>query len=750
MKFSAVPQSPSLWGALAGALVFFWIYGWSFLTGAHPFISQSGDADALTALGAGMYYARDAWRFPLFVAQNFNQPDGQNILFTGAIPPTAFVAKLLYPLWGRPIHYMGFWYFVSFLAQGAVFARLLNFYGVRSRFVIFCGALLATTIPMYLFVFGYTNFVAQFLILLTLLFALRPIEKGRLRPLYGFAIYMAFFVMMDVYMFAMSFPFFVAAVLDGARTRRLTWLQAGQVLGICAVLLFVSMWMAGYITPGKPMPPTARGFGEVSTNLVSLFYAGGRYSSLQPAWFGGLSGRHHHGFVYLGMGVLGLILVLAGAAFYRRKEGRNDHPLRRLLDRRLFFLLAVFGVLFFSLSNQVYFLDKLVLKYSIPSFLEYVFKQFRSTARFAWPAVYLVILATLVLCTRFFSRRTAAVLVGLATLIQLVDIRPAIAEVRDYIQNYPSRTDPRRVEKELGFGYHGQVWREALPFYRRFQAIPSFQCAPLWAPPAVIEFRVTLFMDTALLGIPTSEAYVARFTRDCPRDRILNTLPELADGVLYQLSDHAINWLHYGLHSNLENCRAFARGHVCAKDFGPFLAAIQRYPEHLREIGYPDPKAAPAFSRSVAPGFFTYPLDKKLPINLGNFRDFFGSWSNITDAGIGLAGKRAAFGAKVDLAAGKPKGIKVELVTTSLRPTGLHLRLSDRGRPLGRWKLAPDRVHNVLTVPLAHDSFDAQGNLLLKFEVEEFPESPLILTGWGDLAPVVSDRMVFTAFEFYR
>lgn len=84
----SVPGTPipsmnaaTLVGLCVGAGVFLHLYGPGFLSGTHPFWSQSSDADIITALGATMYYIRDAWRFPIFMAENFNLPDGQNILF---------------------------------------------------------------------------------------------------------------------------------------------------------------------------------------------------------------------------------------------------------------------------------------------------------------------------------------------------------------------------------------------------------------------------------------------------------------------------------------------------------------------------------------------------------------------------------------------------------------------------------------------------------------------------------------------
>ena len=181
---------------------------------------------------------------------------------------------------------------------------------------------------------------------------------------------------------------------------------------------------------------------------------------------------------------------------------------RANLRRHAVLALVLLGVLLFAISHRVGIGAHEVLTIPLPDVLIGAFSQLRGSGRFVWVPVY-ALLAALVLAVLGRYPRHGGMLLVAAAILQVIDTRPMQTGVRAASASAaPSTIDVAS-------------WTHLIAAHERIFQFPSFECGGLFGNGVPgNKFRgVEIDWIAARLGKPTNSAYLARFTKDCARER---------------------------------------------------------------------------------------------------------------------------------------------------------------------------------------------------------------------------------------
>ena len=319
-------------GALAGAAVFFWVYGPAPLnTGWDGWILNGYDEWDVQQHYAGWLLFRNShWAFPLGYADTIAWPGGTAISYTDSLPWVSIALKLLRGALPATFQWFGWYTLGCFALQGAA-GGLLAARGGKTRVEIALGgglggALFACLPTLWERAFRHTALASQWLFLFALFAWLESraalTAGGKARgwaawfPVLGFAA-----VGIHPYFLPLVLVCALLAAIDRGRlTHR--WGAAALQFGAAVAASAAGGVLCGALGAGGGL--SREGYGEFSMNGNALWNPSSRggytWSRLLPAQ-PQLAGQYD-GFNYLGLGVLGLLaaaLALALAAAVRRR-----------------------------------------------------------------------------------------------------------------------------------------------------------------------------------------------------------------------------------------------------------------------------------------------------------------------------------------------------------------------------------------------------------------------------------------------
>jgi hypothetical protein len=329
----------------------------------------------------------------------------------------------------------------------------------------------------------------------------------------------------------MSLAVFGASLVRSRQWRAAAgWLAAG-----CAVVL-AALAFDGFFAPQAVVSPG--GFREASTNLLSPFVPA------RSGWIGDagtpiVAGTplQYEGMVYLGLGLLALVVALAA----RPRDALS--AVRR--HAGLAVVAAGFAVL--ALSNDVYLGTHRVFKYPIPHVLHWIPDQFRAPGRFAWLLMYVVVIYAL---TRGFERFTGwkRLLLPALAMIQLVDASP-------YLRDWRVARGPGLAQLDL------PAWRTMLSASEQIVIVPAHACNGdvQWEAATRIQYLASE------LALPINGVYSSRSTRDCAADLASELDFHPRPGTLYVFVAPMVGMARRLAATGLP-CAEFAFGEVCDLD----------------------------------------------------------------------------------------------------------------------------------------------------------------------------------------
>lgn len=200
--------------------------GSGFIRGIGEYWSSPlGDA-AQSQIG-WFYFARDAWRFPLFDIRNYHLPEGANLLLSDGIPLLALIAKpvyrALYSSSDTPPIYVGYWVAACLALQVLMALRLLSSLGIADLRHRLAAAVLFCYVPLLFLRFGQFSLLGQFIVLLSVDGYVRATREQAARIPVWTMLVPAVALWVHPYLAAMSALLGFAALAEQYRRRRLRW-----------------------------------------------------------------------------------------------------------------------------------------------------------------------------------------------------------------------------------------------------------------------------------------------------------------------------------------------------------------------------------------------------------------------------------------------------------------------------------------------------------------------------------------------
>ncbi len=349
----------------------------SYLLGrAHIF----EDGDAASSVAGWLFFAREAWQWPLLVAKGLGYPDGTLIAFTDSVPIAAIMAKLARGFLGERFHYFGLWQAFNLLVQALAANAAIRALGTRSIIGSVAAVVFAITWPALLVRQAHVALSSHSILLIGLAyyFRVRAGDRSIVRACWGFSLLILCGLLIHPYFVPQLAVLYFAYLIEKARHP----LRIGAALALSAAFWGGLAFVFGY---GQELARASisetSGFGVFAMNLYSPFCGGGILRCSYPAPIG-----HYEGFNYLGLGVL-LLLGIGLKNFWRdRAQLRNGYL-------PLFWLMI--GLFFYSLSSKGYAGDIKLFSYKIPEAFNFLVGSFRCSGRMFWIIGYLIMLLAL-------------------------------------------------------------------------------------------------------------------------------------------------------------------------------------------------------------------------------------------------------------------------------------------------------------------------------------------------------------------
>ena len=373
------------------------------------------------------FYKGEPWHYPIGEIQKLFYPIGTNVGFTDSIPLLAIPLKLFAVFLPENFQYFGLWLFSCHLLTAYFTIRLFKLFNVNDVFT-FIAVLFITANPVLIYRGMHPALCAQWLLIASIY--LYFLDPGSIKPqkilLYQF-ILLILSAMINPYMtfMVLGFTFFIPLRLsffDKVLSKRNFFIY--NAISILAVLF--TWYVVGMITfkTGEDLAVSGA-YGLLSLNLNSLFNSFG-FSTFLPQ-LKQVSLFQYEGFMYLGLGIIFLliILLLYGLYTFTRKKNNSSQPISQSYKANIIPLIILVVLLsLFSITHIVSINDKVLFKAPIPNQLLKIGEILRASARFFWIPYYLIVLFCLIAVAKSKLRLSVKLTVAfIALIIQFYDTK---------------------------------------------------------------------------------------------------------------------------------------------------------------------------------------------------------------------------------------------------------------------------------------------------------------------------------------
>jgi hypothetical protein len=225
---------------------------------------------------------------------------------------------------------------------------------------------------------------------------------------------------------------------------------------ILGILLLFTLYLVGYFEV-RIVDTLAIGFGRDKLNLLGIFdsantpekfYWSWILPDLKHAW-----GEETEGFNYFGLGQLMLVL-LALLLFYKKKYQSNLQPIKTNKEIKALLIISLFFTLW-ALSNKISFGPYTILEIPLNKYIFGLLSIIKSTGRLFWIVNYFLLILSIVVIYKSFSKKKSLTIISLFLLIQIADIS---AGIKDRL--YFSSAFEKKIELE------NQIWDDLFKKYK--------------------------------------------------------------------------------------------------------------------------------------------------------------------------------------------------------------------------------------------------------------------------------------------
>jgi len=376
-----------------------------------------------------LFFQHEAWHFPIGDTHNYFYPVGTNVGFTDSIPLLAIFFKLFAFIIPGDFQYFGLWLFICHLLAAYYTILLFRRFKINDVFT-FIAVIIVAANPVLIYRGLHPALCAHWLLIASIYIYYADLSVTRPSRIlrYQFILlmiaalvnpYICIMVLGFTIITAIKLCFYEKAVL---KKHFLTY-----ITGIFFAI-FLCWYIVGIIRFGESENIGVEGgYGLYGLNLHSLYNSFG-FSS----FFRGIkqvSSHQYEGFMYLGLGIFFILFVLfvySMGVLFKKIKRRDPLMHRASFFRSHLLLLYVLIILYtlFAVTHVVTLDDKVLFKMPAPKLITKVGDVFRASARFFWPAYYLMILfAIIALVKARMSHALKLAILGITVLLQLYDTR---------------------------------------------------------------------------------------------------------------------------------------------------------------------------------------------------------------------------------------------------------------------------------------------------------------------------------------
>ncbi|KXV26511.1 DUF6311 domain-containing protein [Gluconobacter japonicus] len=370
--------------------------------------------DGIQAVAGQRYFLNDVWHWPLLDTKFLFAPKGASVAMTDSTPLLLLLLKPFVPL--LPVGFVPYrlWLIFCFVMQAVSAVLALAAAGERRVLALIAGAVMALSMPFFLGRIIHFSLMGQFLILLAFAFYFSLVH-GKKWALILTPFFLGTCLLIHPILMLLAFGTIASSFLTLLWMRRKEWRAVACTCAGSAALIFVISKMLGYFhyTQG------AGGYGLFSMNFLSPVWP--MHSDLLrhfPALHYGLQTQSFEGYVYLGGGLLALLICDLVFCRQRLLNAAKRHA-------GLSFFLSLMTL--YAISNTGYAGPYKLWHISLMPPLADIF---RSSGRCFWPVGYGLLIAA-IRSSRAFSRPVGSAVLVLCALLQFLDTRSLRAQARD-------------------------------------------------------------------------------------------------------------------------------------------------------------------------------------------------------------------------------------------------------------------------------------------------------------------------------
>jgi hypothetical protein len=325
----------------------------------------------------------------------------------------------------RDFQYFGLWALSCFLLQGW-FARELLTRLTGDPLTVLAGTAFFLSASIFLMrVYFHPALSAQWILLAGFYLFFDPKFRS-----FAWWILLCVAVLVHAYIFVMLLALWLADLSQKLWRHEYTFAKAAVHGLIAATSVLVLMWAAGYLVHSATLTAPIRSHLDLFFPLWTGIRVWGEWSRFLPAY--DMDPLAYDGFGYFGLGFILLVLCSLAAVAARivgkfYKGGIEATPASAWIA-----LVGACGVLFvYALGNKIYFLQRLIFSYPMPSWLDSFYDVFRASARMMWPAWYLVLFGVIYVLLRRMPVRYARYALVFCLLVQLTDLSKPWKDMRN-------------------------------------------------------------------------------------------------------------------------------------------------------------------------------------------------------------------------------------------------------------------------------------------------------------------------------
>ena len=443
-------------GAVIGAVLFVCIYGFRVLDFTYDEWLLTGKD--LQQHYVGWKFFRNApWTFPIGCHNGLTHPYYVSVLYTDSIPLFAIFFKIFSPILPQTFQYFGLFGLMCYILNGGMASVLIARFNKSKVFCALGSIFFILSTPVLQRLFGlltensrHTSLAAHFLILGALGIW---IYKDKFQPYWKAALAYSILGVLCV-LIQMYIIFCVGGIMCGyllhCLLKEKDWKRTLIVFGSFGVSSFLVFFVIGGLT--DVLASGSNGFGIYSANLNTLINPY-RYSTFFDEM--GMYSGQYEGFSYLGLGMI--ILCLIGAGFLIREAVRFGRrkmlksKIKEFIKRHfyglfsLFIVVSVFGGL--AITTSVYWGKRIILQVYLPTKWYDLLAIVRSSGRFMWVIMYLVMILALYLITKLVrNKKISLAIILLCVCLQMADLARPLLNIHNQYTSEAAEDDTLAAE----------------------------------------------------------------------------------------------------------------------------------------------------------------------------------------------------------------------------------------------------------------------------------------------------------------